>query len=75
VLFRKKRDDQKKNRAYELLEKETTKVITPSTTIIREKETVKETITIEEKVPCQFCGVLVKTSLEKCPHCGAPRRR
>lgn len=75
MLFRKKRDDQKKNRAYELLEKETTKVIAPSTAIIREKETIKEIITVEEKVPCQFCGGLMKTSLEKCPHCGAPRRR
>jgi len=67
---RKKRKDEKKKRAYELLEGEKEKSPAPSTIIIKEKEIITEVM-----VNCSYCGALMKSVLTRCPSCGAPRRK
>ncbi len=39
------------------------------------KQPYGEQIIVKEvvKVKCQYCGVLIDTTLSKCPNCGAPR--
>jgi rubrerythrin len=72
MLFRRKRSDEKKNRAYEILEKEkSTAVIASSPLIVKEKETIMTVV----KDYCQYCGGSMDATVDKCPHCGAPKKR
>jgi rubrerythrin len=72
MLFRRKRSDEKKNRAYEILEKEKTAAVIASSPIIM-KETIKETTVV--KYYCQYCGGSMDATVDKCPHCGARKKR
>jgi len=67
--LRKKRNDAKKKRAYELLEKNDKGLARSSPVIIKEKEA-----TTEVMVNCAYCGALMKLTPTHCPSCGAPRR-
>jgi hypothetical protein len=44
-------------------------VVQPSTTVIKEKEVIREVVMI----PCRYCGTLMPQTTATCPHCGARR--
>jgi rubrerythrin len=69
LLFKKKRKEAKKKRAYELLQNNEKQAAIAPSVIIKEKE-----ITTEVMINCTYCGALMKITSTHCPDCGAPRK-